>query len=55
MPIYVYKCTVCKKEKDVRHPMKEDPDIVCCDAKMKRVPQAIPFQFRGAGFYGGKA
>ena len=29
MAIYIYRCSVCKKEKEMIHKMSENPHVVC--------------------------
>ena len=40
MITYLYKCPICKKEKELKHSINEEPEIMCeiCNARMRRVP-----------------
>jgi putative FmdB family regulatory protein len=53
MPTYVYRCIDCQYERDIRHPMTDDPAICCavCDGYCERVPQPTGISLRGKGFY----
>jgi putative FmdB family regulatory protein len=50
---YLYKCNNCQEQVEVEHSMKEEPVIECekCLVQMRRVIQAVPVKFNGAGFY----
>lgn len=59
MPIYIYKCPICGKEKDIIHKMSENPLIICDDCQeveikgykdkyvMKRILQPTAFKIKG--------
>jgi putative FmdB family regulatory protein len=35
---YTYRCNKCEKEKEVRHSMTEEPEVICeCGEKMSRI------------------
>ena len=54
MPVYQYKCTDCKTEKDVVRGINDNaPDPVCnnCSNKMRRRYSSIGITFNGSGFY----
>ena len=54
MPKYIYRCSDCGADRELKHSMDEDPLIACymCDVEfMTRVPQATATVFNGSGFY----
>jgi len=50
MPLYLYRCEKCGKEKEDIQPVGADP-LVCCDVPMKRVICAPAIKFLGSGWY----
>ncbi len=54
MPTYDYRCISCKKEKEVFHSIKEDPEILCdCGSKMTRMlPKSVSFVLKGLNWSG---
>jgi len=54
MPNYVYQCTDCGAQRELKHSIHEDPVIECymCDDHfMYRVVQKAGISFNGSGFY----
>jgi putative FmdB family regulatory protein len=51
---YIYKCPKCKKEHEVEHSMKDEPEIKCpdCGSICERVIfGGTGVIFKGSGFY----
>ncbi len=64
MPQYIYKCPICKKEKEINHKIDENPLLICDNCqkveskkykdgpKMNRIIQ--PVNFKISGYYTSK-
>jgi len=50
--LYTYVCKKCNKEKEMDHPMREDPEVICeCGEKMYRpVFGGAATHFKGYGW-----
>jgi putative FmdB family regulatory protein len=53
MPTYVYRCTNCEHEFEIRQRMTDDPLTECpeCGGKIRRVVNSVGVVFKGQGFY----
>lgn len=47
MPEYLYRCTVCDREKVKVHSMFVQPTYLCCNKTMTRKPQAAAINWNG--------
>lgn len=49
MPLYEYHCEPCEVSRDVRHPITEEPEVVCeaCGEPMERLIAAVSFRLHG--------
>lgn len=53
MPTYIYRCTDCEHEFEIRQRMTDDPLTECpvCEGKIRRVVNSVGVVFKGKGFY----
>ncbi len=52
MPVYEYRCPVCKIEYSVERSIHaEASNPLCCNSSMERVYSSFGIQFKGGGFY----
>ncbi len=53
MPIYEYKCSLCRFHFERKQRFDEEPVAICpkCQGKARRVLHSIPVIFKGSGFY----
>ncbi len=53
MPTYVYKCTSCDHEFEVKQRMSDDPISECpeCQGSVRKLLFAPSISFKGSGFH----